>query len=66
MSESEPKKEEKTVKIEKAAEDMGELVGRAIKKTWHITKSFGKGVLILLRKKKNRKTLLTVRNVQPS
>ena len=54
MSEDEPKKEEKPVKIEKVAEETGELIGKGIRKTWNITKSFGKGVLDSLEKKEQK------------
>ena len=57
MSETEPKKEEKTVKIEKVAKDTGELIGKGIRKTWHITKSFGKGVIGSLEKKEDDKSV---------
>ncbi len=55
MSETESKKEEKPVKIEKVAEETGELVGKGIRKTWNITKSFGKGVLDSIEKKEEQK-----------
>ena len=55
MSETEPKKE-KPVKIEKVAEDTGELVGKGIRKAWRVTKSFGKGVLDSLEKKEEKKS----------
>jgi len=56
LSEAEPKKEEKPVKIEKVAEDTGELIGKGIRKTWNITKSFGKGVLDSIEKKEEQKS----------
>jgi len=55
LSETKPKKEEKPTKIEKVAEDTGELIGKGVRKTWHITKSFGKGVLDSLEKKEEQK-----------
>ena len=55
MSETEPKKE-KPVKIEKVAEDTGELIGEGIRKTWRVAKSFGKGVLDSLEKKEEQKS----------
>jgi len=56
LSEAEPKKEEKPVKLEKVAEDTGELIGKGIRKTWNITKSFGKGVLDSIEKKEEQKS----------
>ena len=56
MSETEPKKEKKPVKIEKVAEDTGELIGKGIRKTWHITKSLGKGVVDSFEKKEEQKS----------
>jgi len=56
LSETEPKKE-KPVKIEKVAEDTGELIGKGIRKTWRIAKSFGKGVLDSLEKKEEQKSV---------
>jgi len=55
LSETEPKKE-KPVKIEKVAEDTGELIGKGIRKTWRIAKSFGKGVLDSLERKEEQKS----------
>lgn len=56
LSEAEPKKEEKPIKLEKVAEDTGELIGKGIRKTWNITKSFGKGVLDSIEKKEEQKS----------
>jgi hypothetical protein len=50
LSESEPKKKEKPVKLEDVAQETGELVGKGIKKTWNIVKSFGKGMTDTLEK----------------
>jgi len=55
LSETEQEKE-KPVKIEKVAEDTGELIGKGIRKTWRIAKSFGKGVLDSLEKKEEQKS----------
>jgi hypothetical protein len=44
MSEAEEKKEEKPVKLESVAEETGELIGKGVKKTWDVVKSFGKGI----------------------
>jgi ribosomal protein L40E len=44
LSESETKKKEKPVKLEDVAQETGELVGKGIKKTWNVVKSFGKGI----------------------
>jgi len=54
LSETEPKKEKKPVKIEKAAEETGEFIGKGIRKTWCITKSFGKRILDSLEKKEQK------------
>jgi len=56
LSEAEQKKEEKPVKLEKVAEDTGELIGKGIRKTWNITKSFGKGVLDSIEKKEEQES----------
>ena len=55
MSESEVKKKEKPVKLEKVAEDTGELIGKSLRKTWSVTKSFGKGLVDTLEKKEDKK-----------
>jgi len=44
LSESEVEEKEKHVKLEDVAEETGELIGKGIKKTWSVMKSFGKGV----------------------
>ncbi len=55
MSDSEDEKKEKPVKLEKVAEETGELVGKGIRKTWKVAKSFGKGLADTLEKKEERK-----------
>ena len=55
LSKKEPKKEEKPVKIEKVAEDTGELIGKGIRKTWNVAKSFGKGLVDAVDKREERK-----------
>lgn len=54
MSENEPKKE-KPAKIEKVAEDTGELIGKGMRKAWRVTKSFGKGLVETLEKREDQK-----------
>lgn len=54
LSETESKKE-KPVKTEKVAEDAGELIGKGIRKTWNVTKSFGKGLVDAVDKKEENK-----------
>lgn len=55
MSESEAEKKEKPVKLEKVAEETGELIGKGLRKTWKVAKSFGKGLVDTLEKKKERR-----------
>jgi len=50
MSSSKDKKEEKHVKLEDVAEETGELLGKGIRKTWSVMKSFGKGVVDTIEK----------------
>jgi hypothetical protein len=45
LSESEAKEKEKPVKLEDAAAETGELIGRGLQKAWAVTKSFGKGLV---------------------
>lgn len=52
---SEEKKKEKPVKLEDVAEETGELIGKGIKKTWRVVKSFGKGVADTLENKGEQK-----------
>jgi len=51
MGKSKDKTEEKHVKLEEVAEETGELVGKGIRKTWSVVKSFGKGVVDTVEKK---------------
>jgi|GEM_PF-600035 len=60
MSSSKDKKEEKPVKLENVAEDTGELIGKGVKKTWSVMKSFGKGIATTLDKKEEPKDLTTL------
>jgi len=55
LSESEAEKKEKPVKLEKVAEETGEVIGKGIRKTWKVAKSFGKGLVDTLEKKEERK-----------
>ncbi len=47
--------EEKPVKLEEVAEETGELIGKGVKKTWSVMKSFGKGVVDSLEEKEEQK-----------
>ena len=58
MSKTEQKKEEKPVKIEKVAEDTGKLIGKGVRKSWNVAKSFGKGLVDTVDKKEERKDKL--------
>jgi len=58
LSKAKQKKEEKPVKIEKVAEDTGELIGKGIRKTWNVAKSFGKGLVDAVDKRERRKVAL--------
>lgn len=55
MGESEVKKKEKPVKLEKVAEETGELIGKGLRKTWSVAKSFGKGLVDTLENREKRK-----------
>lgn len=55
MSKTKQKKEEKPTTIEKVAEDTGELIGKGIRKTWNVAKSFGKGLVDAVDKTEDRK-----------
>lgn len=55
MSKTKQKKEEKTVKIEKVAEDTGKLIGKGVRKSWDVAKSFGKGLIDAVDKKEEPK-----------
>jgi len=55
LSEPEVKKKEKTVKLEKVAEETGELIGKGLGKTWGVAKSFGKGLVDTLENREKRK-----------
>ena len=55
MSKKEEKKEKKPVKLEEVAEETGELVGKGVKKTWRVMKSFGKGISEGIEGKEGRK-----------
>jgi ribosomal protein L40E len=59
MSKSKDKTEEKHVKFEEVAEETGELVGKGIRKTWSVVKSFGKGVVGTLEKEEKQKDVAT-------
>jgi len=55
LSESKAEKKEKPVKLEKVAEETGEVIGKGIRKTWKVAKSFGKGLVDTVEKKEQRK-----------
>ena len=55
MGESEDRKKEKPVKFENVAEETGELIGKGLRKTWGIAKSFGKGLADTLENGDKRK-----------
>ena len=59
MSESNAEKEKKPVKIEDVAEETGELIGKGVKKTWSVMKSFGNGLAGTVDKKEERKDVAT-------
>lgn len=59
MSKAEAEEKEKPVKLEKVAEDTGELVGKGLRKAWSVTKSFGKGVVDAIDRKENSKDIKT-------
>jgi rRNA maturation endonuclease Nob1 len=60
LSESEAKKKEKTVKLEKIAEETGEVIGKGIRKTWKVAKSFGKGLVDTVEKKEQRRDAVSL------
>lgn len=60
MSDGKQKKEEKPVKIEKVAENTGELIGKGIRKTWNVAKSFGKGLVDAVDKREERKDVSSI------
>ncbi len=45
VSDEKDEKEEKRVKLEDVAEETGELVGKGVRKTWSVMKSFGRGMV---------------------
>jgi hypothetical protein len=47
--------EKKKGSVEKAAQETGEVVGKGIKKSWGVLKSFGKGVKDSIEKKDEEK-----------
>ena len=55
MSSEEERKEEKPLKLEKVAEETGEVIGKGIRKTWNVAKSFGRGLVTTLEKREERK-----------
>ncbi len=55
-SSKDEEKKDKATALEDVAEETGELIGKSVKKTWNVMKSFGKGFAILLIKRK--RTLL--------
>jgi hypothetical protein len=59
LSEAETKERKKPVRLEKVAEDTGELVGKGLRKAWSVTKGFGKGVVDAIDKTKEPKYIKT-------
>lgn len=59
MSEAEVEEKKKPVKLEKVAEDTGELVGKGLRKAWSVTKSFGKGLADTIDKTEEPKEIKT-------
>lgn len=55
MGASEVKKKGKPVKLEKVAEETGELIGKGPRKTWGVAQSFGKGLADTLENREKRK-----------
>lgn len=54
MSSSKDKeKKDRARTVENVAEETGELIGKGVKKTWKVMKSFGKGFVDTLDKKEN-------------
>jgi hypothetical protein len=60
MSNSKDKKEEKHVKLEDVAEETGELLGKGIRKTWSVMKSFGKGIVETIETKEGQRNVATL------
>jgi len=60
LSETETEKKEKPVKLEKVAEETGELIGKGVRKTWNVAKSFGKGLATTIEKNEERKDVATL------
>ena len=58
MSKTKQKKEEKPVKIDKVAEDTGKLIGKGVRKSWNVAKSFGKGLVDAVDKREDLKDTL--------
>jgi len=50
LSESEAEEKERPVKLEDAATETGELIGKGLKKAWNVTKNFGTGLIDSLEK----------------
>lgn len=57
MTEPNPEKEKKPVKLEDVAEETGELIGKGVKKTWIVMKSFGKGLVDTVDSKEEQKDI---------
>ncbi len=59
MTESNAEKEKKPVKLENVAEETGELIGKGVKKTWSVMKSFGKGLAETIDSEEEQKDVTT-------
>ena len=57
MSDEKDKKEEKRVTLEDVAEETGELVGKGVRKTWSVMKSFGRGMVNTLEQREEPKNV---------
>ena len=66
LSESNAEKEKKPIKIEDVAEETRELIGKGVKKTWSVMKSFGKGLADTVDKKEERKDVTTCQHCASS
>ena len=50
-SSKDEEKKDKATALEDVAEETGELIGKSVKKTWNVMKSFGKGFADTIDKK---------------
>ncbi|UCH37823.1 MAG: hypothetical protein JSV76_01205 [Candidatus Bathyarchaeota archaeon] len=56
MSKSETEERKRPIKLEDAATETGELIGKGLKKAWKVTKSFGTGLVDSLEEKTESKS----------